>query len=233
MKKNIVIINYNTPTFIDKLIRSINHFVKDAVIYVFDNSDTIKFENTFDNVNIIDNTKGYIINFDSFLDQYKNKNLSGGRLNKWASAKHCYTIEKCIEMFDENFILLDSDVLLKKDISELFDNSYVYVAEELTQENGIKRVSPHLCFINVELCKKNNIHYFDDRYMHGLHVTSMSDNYDTGAGFLINAKNFNHKNIKYNDYIVHYGHGSWSKYANKKELTPDDFFKTYQTCWDY
>lgn len=233
MKKNIIIVNYNTQEFVDKLIRSINHFVDDAIIYVFDNSDTQPFKNCFDNVNIIDNTNGSIIDFNLFLSKYPNKNLSSGRLNNWASAKHCYTIEKCIEMFDENFILLDSDIILKKDISELFDDSYIYIAEESTQGNGIKRVTPYLCFINVVMCKNNNIHYFDERYMHGLRFTHSSDEYDTGAGFFINANKLSHKNIKCTDYIVHYGHGSWVQKGYKHELTKEEFFEKYKNCWDY
>jgi len=231
MKKNIVIVNYNTQNFVDKLILSINKFVKDAKIFVFDNSDKVPFVNNFNNVTIIDNTKGQIINFEKFLDNYQSKTLSGGRLNNWASAKHCYTIEKCIDLFDENFILLDSDVLLRKDISELFNDSYIYIAEELTQPNGKKRVSPHLCFINVNLCKEHNIHYFDDRYMHGLCVSRGADEYDTGGAFLLNAKELPHKNINYNDYIVHYGHGSWIQNGYKYELNPDEFFEKYKESW--
>ena len=32
-------------------------------------------------------------------------------------------------MIDDNFMLLDSDVLIKRDVSELFDEKYVYVGE--------------------------------------------------------------------------------------------------------
>ena len=118
MKKNIVIIHYNTPRLTECLVRSINLFVKDAIIYIFDNSDKEPFTAFFDNVLVIDNTKGEIIDFDKWLEKYPKKHLSNGRANKWGSAKHCYSVEKCMEIIQDDFILLDSDVLLKKDIPQ-------------------------------------------------------------------------------------------------------------------
>lgn len=92
MKKEFVIINYNTPEFITKLVMSINKFVSDAHITIFDSSDKRPFENTFDNVSIIDNTSGQIINFTEFLNNYPNRMMSSAKANNWASAKHCYSI---------------------------------------------------------------------------------------------------------------------------------------------
>ena len=43
MKKNILIIHYNTPYLTECLVRSINLFVKDAIIYIFDNSNEKPF----------------------------------------------------------------------------------------------------------------------------------------------------------------------------------------------
>ena len=129
MKKNIVIIHYNTPYLTECLVRSINLFVRDAVIYIFDNSDKSPFVAKFDNVTILDNTKGDIINFDEWLKKYPRRSMSHGRVNGWGSAKHCYSVEKCMELIGENFFLLDSDILLKRDISELADNECIYVGE--------------------------------------------------------------------------------------------------------
>ena len=88
-------------------------------------------------------------------------------------------------MIDDNFILLDSDVLLKKDISDLFDDEVIYAGEIETQPNGKKRIFPFLCYINVRMCKEHNIHYFNERYMHGL--GGSADAYDTGGGFYMNT----------------------------------------------
>ena len=61
VKKNIVIIHYNTPLLTECLVRSINLFVKDANIYIFDNSDKYPFTASFDNVRLLDNTSGELI----------------------------------------------------------------------------------------------------------------------------------------------------------------------------
>ena len=152
MGKNIVIIHYNTPRLTECLVMSINKFVKDAKIHIFDNSDKLPFTAKFDNVTIMDNTKGQIINFDKWLEKYPNKIKSPGRINNWGSAKHAYTIEKCVEMFNEPFVLMDSDILLKRDISELFMDDKVYVGETITQaKSTIKRILPFLCYVNAPM----------------------------------------------------------------------------------
>ena len=68
--------------------------------------------------------------------------------------------------------------------------------------------------------------------MHGLFTSLKSDQYDTGAGFFINARDFKHRNIRYEDYIVHYGHGSWNDRSSKKPLTPYEFFTKYNEYWN-
>ena len=227
MEKRFVIIHHNTPLLTECLVRSINHFVKDAIIYIFDNSDKEPFTTKFDNVIILDNTKGEIIDFDKWLKNYPNRLKSNGKSNYWGSAKHCYSVEKCMELIGKNFILLDSDVLLKKDCSDLFDENYIYCGDIVIQpKSTIKRVLPFICFINVEMCKKNNIHYFDENYMHGLcynNINKHADSYDTGASFYLSTNKFPHKEIDFNDYIIHYGHGSWNKNDEKKILTPNEW----------
>lgn len=228
----LVIIHYNTPHLTECLVRSINLFVKDAIIYIFDNSDKFPFTAKFDNVKIIDNTNGQIINFDKWLEKYPNKNKSHGRVNKWGSAKHCYSVEKCMELINDNFILLDSDVLLKRDISNLFINKSIYCGEVITQPlSSIKRVLPFICFINVKMCKENNVHYFDDNYMHGLRKNINADRYDTGAGFFILANKYPHTDIRWQEYVLHYGHGSWDKEGEKPRLNENEWLKSNKRYW--
>ena len=125
---NILIIHYNTPQLTECLVKSINKFEKDTTIYIFDNSDKLPFTAKFDNVKLLDNTKGQYIDFDKWLEKYPNKVRSHGKVNNWGSAKHCYSVEKCMELIGDNFILLDSDVLLKRKISNLIKDDSVYVA---------------------------------------------------------------------------------------------------------
>lgn len=231
MKKNILIIHYNTPYLTECLVRSINLFVKDAIIYIFDNSTEKPFTAEFDNLTVFDNTKGEIIDFDKWLDKYPKKKLSGGKTNKWGSAKHCYSVEKAMELIDDNFILLDSDVLLKRDISELFDEESIFIGEVASQPNSTKRLLPFICYINVKMCKENNIHYFDDNYMHGLNKNGQADRYDTGAGFYLKASEFPHVEISCNKYIMHYGSGSWNKPGTQHKYTVEEWLKVFKRLW--
>jgi hypothetical protein len=91
---------------------------------VFENSDKDLFVNTFDNVEVFDNSHGQIINYETLLKKYPNKKC--GERNKWASFKHCLAIDKCFELINDNFVLLDSDVLVKM-ISQDYIKKIKYV----------------------------------------------------------------------------------------------------------
>jgi len=237
MKKRFVIIHYNTPLLTECLVRSINLFVDDAIIYIFDNSDKAPFTAFYDNVLVLDNTKGQIINFDKWLEKYPNRNRSGGRINQWGSAKHCYSVEKCMELINDNFILLDSDVLLKRDCSNLFDENVIYAGEVITQQmSTVKRVLPFITFINVKMCKEKDVHYFNENYMHGLvcnKINKYADRYDTGGAFFLEAEKFKHIDIKFEDYVVHYGSGSWKPLGSKRvqKLSQEEWIKKYKRYW--
>ena len=158
--------------------------------------------------------------------------MSGGRLNKWGSAKHCYSVEKCMELIDDGFILLDSDVLLKRDISNLIDDKTIFTGEVVTQPNSsVKRVLPFICYINVKMCKEKGVHYLDDNYMHGLWKNGVADRYDTGGGFYMGAKDYPSRPISYSEYVVHFGHGSWNKIGKKPQYTVEEWLKIFRRYW--
>ena len=234
--KKICIVHYNTPKLTECTIKSVNKYIKDAYIYVFDNSDKAPFTAKFDNVEIIDNTKGQIVNFDKWLQKYPNSRKSVGKLNNWASAKHCYSVEKCMEIIDDNFVLLDSDVLIKKDFSNLWNDRYIYCGETSRVLNAsVKRILPFLCFINVKKCKEKGIHYFNENYMHGLMCTkktARADYYDTGSAFYLFTNKLLHKDIKVLDYIVHFKGASWVKPSKKAQLSIENFLTKYKKLWD-
>ena len=239
MSKNICIIHYNTPILTECLVKSINKYTPDANIYVFDNSDKLPFRNSFHNVTVFDNTKGQIINFDQWLKKYPNKDKSGGKTNKWGSAKHAYSVEKCMSLLNEPFVLLDSDVLLKKDISPVFDDTVCYKGEVIYQgKSSVKRVLPFICYINTPMCFKNGVHYFDERYMHGLRVGPRGDYYDTGAALylLTEQKRLPHREFKYEEYVVHFANGSWTPEAEKmrrqKHIPVKEWIDRYKNLWE-
>lgn len=243
MNKNVCIVHFNTPVLTAHLVKSINKHTPGTHIYIFDNSDVRPFVNTFANVTVFDNTKGQIINFNQWLKKYPNKDKSGGKANKWGSAKHAYSVEKCMELINEPFVLFDSDVLVKKDFTPLFDDIVCYKGEVINQpgtNNRIKRVLPFICFINTPLCFQKGIHYFDENYMHGLRVGQIGDRYDTGAAIylLTEKKKAPHREIKVADYIVHYGNGSWVDAAEKmkkpKHIPAGEWLRKYKEFWsDY
>lgn len=234
MTKNILIVHYNTPYMTECLVRSINMFVKNAIIYIFDNSDKLPFTAEFKNVIVIDNTKGQIIDFDKWLEKYPETAISSAKMNHYASAKHCYTIQKCIELLDENFLLLDSDVLLKRDVSNLFDEKEIAIAATETWKSR-PRIIPYICFINVDKCKKYGIRYFDDQHIHGL--TKKGDRYDTGAFFHeeITNKKLKFKRINLSEYVVYYKAASWvedaKKYHGYKTISCDEWLERNKKYW--
>ena len=237
MNKKITLctVHFNTPQLMDALVKSIEMHVPCFHLYIFDNSDKEPYHTDNPNITIFDNTKGQIINFDEWLEKYPQKLKSYGHKNGYISAKHCYTIQKCIELIDKNFILLDSDILLKQDITSLFDERYIYIGESQKQ-NGVEthRVLPFLCFINIEECKKKNITYFSEQYMHGLHPKNIYDTYDTGAYFYLATRNHLYKEIKLDDYIVHYKGGSWSEMEQKtngEKITIKEWLNKYKSLW--
>lgn len=238
-KANLLIIHFNTPELTTALYKSICKFMPNSEVYMFDNSTTQPFPHEeFPEIHYIDNTKSQIINFDVLLKKYPNHVKSAAKTNNWGSAKHTYTIEWCLQHLPVNdFILLDSDILLKQSLLPWCDNRYVYAGKVIRQPNStIDRVAPFVCYINSSLCKKFNIHYFDDRYMHGLGPTTNrnADKYDTGAGFYLNALGKPSKRIDWEDYAVHFKAGSWLDESNakyKENKVADNWLEEYAHLW--
>lgn len=228
MAINVLTMHFNTPEMMDAMIRSVNRHT-DCKIYVFDNSDRIPFVNTFDNVEVIDNTKGQIINFDTWLEQYPDKKP---RKSNYGSPKHCKSVDVCFDLLPEGFVLMDSDILLKRDFSDIYDESKAWVGEPfLDKPKGVPvmRLLPFMCYINVPMCKANDIHYFNWRWMWWLTNVSPNRWYDTGAWFYRDCfeKNMPHREIRLNDYIEHYFHGS---HGNLNQTLPE-WLETHKNLW--
>ena len=247
---NICIVHYNTPQLTECLIKSINKFTPNCKIYIFDNSDKKPFTYRQDNIVYFDNTKGEIIDFEKWLENYPEKKYSSACKNNFGSAKHCYSVQKCIDLIDDNFIRIDADCLLVNDISSIALSSALYVGElEIWKpknpakniiKNATTRVKPYLMYINVELCKKYNISYYNDHHIYGLTVEG--DYYDTGTYFYEQCskiKDVPKQLIKLDNYILHYKGASWleaaRKYNNYKNIDPmlwlDKNKKYWYSCY--
>lgn len=207
---DILTVHYNTPEMMECMIRSLNRHTV-CRIYVFDNSDEDPFVNTFSNVEVIDNTRGQFIDFDEWLTQYPDRK-SSPRSN-FGSPKHCKSVDICFDLLPDGFILMDSDVLVKKDITPFWDESRAWVGKPLEEDHkGVKvtRLLPFLCYINVPMMREHGVRYFNPEWM--WHIPEKEPNkwYDTGAWYYKDCsdKRLPGREVEIATYIEHYYHGS-------------------------
>ena len=152
-KREIAIVHFNTPELTEACIYSIRkHGGQDYHITVFDNSDKRPFTIKMDGVAVIDNTKGQVINFDSFLSQYQK--AKHGEINGYGSDKHMMSVQKLFDLLPDGFLLMDSDVLLKRSVDFMFGyDDQVAVGHVQNPQPGnnfnLGRIVPMVCYINV------------------------------------------------------------------------------------
>ena len=211
MKRRVCIVHYNTPEITEAVIKSLWKHTHGCEVTVFDNSDQRPFK-PMEGVEIIDNTKKQIVDFDKWLSGYR------GRLPtvcNWGSEKHMYSIEYLYQHSDEGFVLLDSDALVKSDISSFFDESVAYVGQwedRPASWNHVRRIMPYCLWINVPMCKKAGITFMSEGRIFMVSHTGPPW-YDTGASFFwdCNSAGLPHKFVDLNNYIVHLIGGSQSR----------------------
>ena len=216
IKKPITVltVHFNTPRMMEACIRSLWKHTPDAHVVVFDNSDLAPFSVPCDfpegQITYLDNTCGQIINFDQWLQQFPDRKPAK---SNYGSPKHTWTIQTCFDLLPDGFILMDSDVLFKRDITPLWDETKCFVGEpflDTPKGNRIMRLLPFLCYINVQMCREHDIRYFNRDWM--WHLTQQLPNkwYDTGAWFYRDCmeKHMPYTAIRTADYIEHYFHGS-------------------------
>lgn len=197
----------------------------ESTIYIFDNSDKDKFTYRQENLVYFDNTNGQIINFTEWLKNYPD------RQQPCYSPKHAYTIQKIMDILNKPFILLDSDVLLKRDISELYDENYAFIGEEKTGRSP--RILPFLCFLNPKKLKECRVKYFDGEKMLNL---QRGVKFDTGYPIFVKKDILPHKLIKNDDYIVHYRGGSYDEKVfnilHKGQIGKKEWIEQYKELWN-
>ena len=223
-QKTVAIIHYNTP---ELTMAAIGSLLKNGGgpfrVVVFDNSDQRPFEGAT-NVQVFDNTKGQIIDFDAELEKYPERDRSIGCAKgcEFGSVKHMMTVQKLWELLPQGFVLMESDVLIKKNIDEFFNEQYsVYGYCQKAQPSnpfGIGRMLPMLCWMNVPMLTQEGAKYFDPTRTYGLLPGGRQNRnnwYDTGAVLLEDIltkrprlKGY-HRDIR--EFVEHYGSGSWAK----------------------
>ena len=222
-KRQVAIVHYNTPELIEAAILSLRkHGGQDYQVTVLDNSDKRPFTKKMKGVTVIDNTKGQVLDIEAEIKKFPNR-YQYGTYNGWGSDKHMMSIQKLWDILPDGFLLMDSDVLLKKDVDFMFQEDqcvvgHIQTAEKARNRMGIDRLVPMLCYINVPMCRKCGINYFDPERSWMIHSCDVKDRqnwYDTGASFLEDVKS--HKNgahglrIDIRPLMEHYQRGSWEK----------------------
>ena len=224
MRKTVAIIHYNTP---ELTMAAIGSLLKNGGgpfrVVVFDNSDQRPFEGAT-NVQVFDNTRGQIIDFDKELEKYPDRcrDIGCAKGCEFGSAKHMMTVQKLWELLPQGFVLMESDILIKKNIDEFFDEGYsVYGYCQKAQPYNpfhIGRMLPMLCWMNVPMLTREGARYFDPTRTYGLLPGGRANRnnwYDTGAVLLEDIltkrprlKGY-HRDIR--EFVEHYGSGSWAK----------------------
>lgn len=207
---DIAIVHYNTPELTGALLDSIRMFSAGARVTVFDNSDRRPLKGLGPGVGYIDNTRGQVLDFDAFLAQYpKNEPTSANS----GSVKHTMSVDYLWDVLGDGFILLDSDVLLKRDVLELADREVAWTGQVMKGNwtaGGVHhpRLYPFVCWLNVPLCREHGIRYFDSERTWNLWP---GQKWDTGASFWADCKRAGlpGREITWRDYVEHFGNGSW------------------------
>ena len=232
---DVLIIHYNTPELTAAAIRSLWKHTPGARVTVFDNSDKRAFDNaqcTMHNaqLTVIDNTKGQVVDWKEWLGQFPGKKRS---INSYGSAKHCYSVEVCMDRFPDGFVLMDSDVLVKQDVSALVDREKAFVGElwKPTKNRPVARVMPMLCWINTPMLKDRGIRYFNPAKMWELTAKQPDCMYDTGAWLLeaVREAALPFGVFRREDYCLHLGHASWS---GRKKMEAGDWLKEHRELWE-
>ena len=227
--KDIAIIHYNTPAMTAALIRSIRKYNPDCSITVFDNSDQVPLPRNL-GVNIIDNTQGQIIDFKAMIQRYPRRLPT---INNYASAKHIASVDYLFDALPDGFLLLDSDTLVKKDLTPFFDNDYLWVGmmDEIhnLQSWHHPRMAPYALYINVPLCREAGIRFMSEGRIDVLSCTGKPF-YDTGASFCEDSFNAGlwGKEIDIYEYIEHFGGASYKANSAAARIWLDRNKKLYE-----
>lgn len=261
LKKTIAIIHFNTPELTEACILSIRkHGGEDYRIIVFDNSRELTippgtagndpkeemtitprpFRKRMKGVEVIDNTQGQVIDFDQFLADYPDRcqRLGVFKSSVWGSAKHIRTVQYLWDRIAQPFILVESDVLLRGDINDLWREEYSFVGYVQRNQQGnrfkVPRILPMLCFMNVPRLTAEGARYFDPQRCWGLQAdeNQRGNWYDTGAcmldDILLKRPRLKGLHLDINLYVVHYGGGSWHQ---NDLLRQTDWLKRNEALW--
>ena len=257
MKKTVAIINFNTPELTEAAILSLRkHGGEDYKVVVFDNSADIDFPATdglperkakarpftkkMKGVQVINNRKGQVIDFQKMLAEYPDKNPRHAIVNDWGSMKHIWTVQKLWELLPDGFVLMESDILLKRSIDGFFREEYSVVGYHQHQQPGNKfgigRMLPMLCWMNVPMLTREGARYFDPERTYGLLPggrQNINNWYDTGAvllaDILANRPRLIGRHVDIRLFVEHYGSGSWQNNDKAQQVV---WLEQHRDLWE-
>lgn len=213
-KVDIYITNFNTTDLVNLLIRSIIKNVRSLRyrIMVVDNSTLEKFslDKSIDleghSVKVLDNTGKKLFDTDMLIKRYSRVESN----NNYASLRHAIAIQWILDTAENDVILLDSDVVIKRDIDFIGDK-YFTVADVGCNAVNIRRFLPFIQYFDIKKIREYRLRYLDIDRMHGGRNAENSKKYDTGASFYedVIRKKIPYKVINHNVYIDHLKGGSW------------------------
>ena len=242
MKQTIAIIHFNTPELTEACILSIRkHGGRGYRVVVFDNSDERPFRVQMPGVEVIDNTQGQLIDFDKLLSAFPQRNASIGCAKgcDFASVRHMRTVQELWRLLPDGFVLVESDVLIKKPIDEFFREEYSFVAYVQRHQPhnpfGIGRILPMLCWFNVPKFVAEGVQYFDPNRTYGLKANrnDRTNWYDTGASLLEDVLSHRPRlkglHIDIREFVEHFGSGSW---RNNNLKAQAEWLKQHRNLWE-
>jgi hypothetical protein len=229
MKKQIGIVHYNTPELTEACILSLRKTGCFWPVTILDNSDRRPFEAKLPGVTVLDNTKGQLINFDAELAKYPDRSFEKTKVSNFGSVKHMLSVQYLWDALADGFILLESDILLRKSIEFLWDERFAAAGKvQYLQKVGRKekdRLIPMCLYMNVPLLKANGARFFDPQRSWWLQKgeNNVGNMYDTGACLLEDIQNTKPQLVarcypNLYDFYAHYGSGSWRKTDKEDQL---------------
>ena len=222
-QKTIAIVHYNTPELLEAEIKSIRKQMGDGYqIVILDNSDQRPFTKRMKGVKVINNRKQQLINFDKELEKYPERCPDLAYKGNFASVKHMMSVQYLMdEVLKDGFILMDSDILLIRDIGYIWDEKFAAGGRIIWYKGRAPyhdRLQPYVCYLNVPMLREAGIKFYEPTRCWGLMPggTQNSNNlYDTGASLLediVNSKPKvwcrNYQDLE--DDYVHFANASYS-----------------------
>ena len=253
-KQTIAIINFNTPELTEACILSIRKQGCEWPVVVFDNSRDVTFPagegmaareltarpftKKMKGVKVIDNTQGKVIDFDAAFAAFPDKHKPHAEVNGWGSDCHMMTVEKLWELLPDGFVLVESDVLLRRTPQALWRDEYSFCAYVQKHQEGNRfgrgRILPMLCYFNVPRFREEGVHYFDPERSWMLHQGEENplNWYDTGASLLedvlAHRPRLKGLHVDIRPMVVHLGGGSYKTIGLKEQA---EWLKANEALW--